>query len=176
MFAVHLELEGIVHSLHYHLDALLIGGLIRNARKPQQAGARKADKKLLVSPQFIAYLIVVCLLFFVPWGLNYLIAGTITAQIRAWNRLTPIILLLFLLGAAAIIEAMSMPISSRTELTTSSATSQVLQIDRSVSSLHGLSLSASPCWAHPDQQEDQVSQEIGDFVAWVAASQEHGCL
>ena len=63
---------------------LLIGGLITKIRRRRRAGrgALKADKKLLVSPEFIAYLIVVCLLFFVPWGLNYLIAGTITAQIR----------------------------------------------------------------------------------------------
>jgi hypothetical protein len=52
---------------------------------------------------FIVYLIFVTLAFFVPWGLNYLFAGTVTAQIRAWNRLTPILLLLFLLGAAAAI-------------------------------------------------------------------------
>ncbi len=85
---------------------VLIGGLIAKTRKRQRkAGTEtpRADKKLFVSAQFIAYLITVCLLFFIPWGLNYLIAGTITAQIRAWNRLTPIILLLFLLGAAAIL-------------------------------------------------------------------------
>jgi hypothetical protein len=50
---------------------------------------------------FIGYLTAVCVLFFVPWGLNYLVAGTATAQIRAWNRLLPILLLLFILGASA---------------------------------------------------------------------------
>ena len=49
----------------------------------------------------ISYLTVVVVLFFVPWGLNYLVAGTLTAQVRAWNRLLPILLLLFVAGAAA---------------------------------------------------------------------------
>ncbi len=50
---------------------------------------------------FIGYLTVVVLLFFVPWGLNYLFAGTVTAQVRAWNRLLPVLLLLFIVGAMA---------------------------------------------------------------------------
>ena len=41
------------------------------------------------------------MLFFVPWGLNYLFADLVTTQIRAWNRLLPFLLLLFILGAAA---------------------------------------------------------------------------
>jgi hypothetical protein len=52
---------------------------------------------------FIGYLTLVAGLFFVPWGLNYLVAGTLTAQIRAWNRLLPILLLLFILGASAVL-------------------------------------------------------------------------
>ncbi len=52
---------------------------------------------------FIGYLITVVLLFFIPWGLNYLVAGTLTAQVRAWNRLLPILLLLFVAGAMAAI-------------------------------------------------------------------------
>lgn len=49
----------------------------------------------------LTYLTVVTVLFFVPWGLNYLVAGTLTPQVRAWNRLLPILLLLFVCGAAA---------------------------------------------------------------------------
>jgi hypothetical protein len=52
---------------------------------------------------FIGYLTLVTVLFFVPWGLNYIIAGTLTAQIRAWNRFLPILLLLFILGASAVL-------------------------------------------------------------------------
>lgn len=54
---------------------------------------------------FISFLILATLVWFIPWGVNYLFAGTVTAQIRAWNRLTPILLLLFLLGAAAALKS-----------------------------------------------------------------------
>ena len=75
-------------------------GLILRARRPH-APVAAGDTR--VTPGFVGYLIVVTLLFFVPWGLNYLLAGTVTAQIRAWNRLLPVLLLLFLLGAATIL-------------------------------------------------------------------------
>lgn len=49
------------------------------------------------------FLLIVVVLFFVPWGMNSLFAEFITAQIRAWNRLVPTLLLIFLLmGAVAI--------------------------------------------------------------------------
>lgn len=43
------------------------------------------------------------LLFFVPWGANYLFAALVTPQIRAWNRLLPILLLLIILAAATVL-------------------------------------------------------------------------
>jgi phosphoglycerol transferase len=85
----------------------LIGGLIarsRRKRHPSTQHKNEPRSRYLVSADFLAYLILICALFFIPWGLNYLFAGTVTAQIRAWNRLTPIMLLLFLLGAAAILQ------------------------------------------------------------------------
>lgn len=51
----------------------------------------------------VALLTSVGLFFFVPWGGGYLFASLITPQLRAWGRLTPILLLLFLLGAAAVL-------------------------------------------------------------------------
>ena len=74
--------------------------LIMRTRRP---AAPVANQAKYASLSFITYLIVVTLLWFIPWGVNYLFAGTVTAQIRAWNRFTPILLLLFLLGAAAAI-------------------------------------------------------------------------
>lgn len=79
---------------------VIVIALIMRTRRPQPIDARNSNKASL---NFVVYLIFVALAFFVPWGLNYLFAGTVTAQIRAWNRLTPILLLLFLLGAAAAI-------------------------------------------------------------------------
>ena len=51
--------------------------------------------------QLLALLTFVGGLFFVPWGLNALVAEFITAQIRAWNRMIPTLLLLLLLAGAA---------------------------------------------------------------------------
>jgi len=77
----------------------------RRAADPRIAPATTGQAPRFASLTFISYLIGVTLLWFIPWGVNYLFAGTLTAQIRAWNRLTPILLLLFLLGAAAAIRS-----------------------------------------------------------------------
>jgi len=79
---------------------VIVVALIARTRNPQPI---INQQQRLVSLSFIVYLILVTVLWFIPWGLNYLFAGTITAQIRAWNRLTPYLLLLFLLGAAAVL-------------------------------------------------------------------------
>ena len=50
--------------------------------------------------RLVMTLLVVTLLFFIPWGLNALVAEFISAQIRAWNRLVPTLALLILLSAA----------------------------------------------------------------------------
>ena len=57
----------------------------------------------LASPkdlQLLTLMVVVTLAFFIPWGLNSLIAEYLSAQIRAWNRLVPTLALLILLSAA----------------------------------------------------------------------------
>lgn len=77
---------------------VFVGGLIVRARRSQPQ-LPAANTRVTIT--FIAYLTFVTILFFVPWGLNYLVAGTVTAQIRGWNRLIPLLLLLFILGAAA---------------------------------------------------------------------------
>lgn len=51
----------------------------------------------------IAVLGATTVLFFVPWGANYLFAALVTPQIRAWNRLLPTLLLLMLLAAATVL-------------------------------------------------------------------------
>lgn len=76
---------------------VLVGALVLQRRR----SVRPPESTMRVTVGFTAYLITVTVLFFVPWGLNYLFAGTVTAQIRAWNRLLPFLLLLFLVGAAA---------------------------------------------------------------------------
>lgn len=51
----------------------------------------------------VAVLGATSLLFFVPWGANYIFAALISPQIRAWNRLLPILLLLVILAAATVL-------------------------------------------------------------------------
>jgi hypothetical protein len=75
---------------------VFIIGLFINARRPR----RHQDRDL----PFLAYLTSVVIVFFIPWGLNFFFATWVTAQVRAWNRLLPILLLLFILGAAASIK------------------------------------------------------------------------
>ena len=86
---------------------VFIIGLIIRTRRPQlvddAASATAAPQAPLATPGFILALIGWTLLFFVPWGLNYLFAGVVSAQIRGWNRLVPLLLLLFILGAAAVL-------------------------------------------------------------------------
>ena len=77
---------------------LIIGLIVRSRGRLQPDDGLQPR----VTLGFVAYLTVVTLAFFVPWGLNYLVAGTLTAQIRGWNRLLPFLLLFFLLGAAAV--------------------------------------------------------------------------
>jgi hypothetical protein len=42
-------------------------------------------------------------LFFIPWGANYLFAALLSPQIRAWNRLLPVLLLLIILALATVL-------------------------------------------------------------------------
>jgi peptidoglycan biosynthesis protein MviN/MurJ (putative lipid II flippase) len=75
---------------------MLVGIVLatRRSSKPTQRKAKKV-RGAPITLSFITYLTIVVLLFFIPWGLNYLFAGAVTPQIRAWNRLVPILLWLF---------------------------------------------------------------------------------
>lgn len=73
--------------------------------------ARRARRRMPVSPVhpsgitpgLVGWLIGGTVLFFIPWGLNFAVAAMLTPQIRSWNRLLPVLLLLFILGAATIL-------------------------------------------------------------------------
>jgi len=61
--------------------------------------------RLSLPPEFAfsAFMTAFLVLFFIPWGANSLFANFVSAQIRAWNRLLPILLLfIFLLAASAL--------------------------------------------------------------------------
>jgi len=75
---------------------LLVVGLLMRSRI-------RAWKATTTQLPLVTYLLGVSFLFFIPWGLNYLITGTFTAQIRAWNRFLPVILLLVILAGAIVL-------------------------------------------------------------------------
>ncbi len=77
------------------LLTMVVAVLVRSRR------VARLETDAPVTLGLVAYLAVMTILFFVPWGLNFLFAEAVTAQIRAWNRLLPFLLLLFLLGAGA---------------------------------------------------------------------------
>lgn len=58
-----------------------------------------ADQPHPVTFGLVGTLLATAVLFFVPWGLNVVFAALVTPQIRGWDRLTPVILLLFFVGA-----------------------------------------------------------------------------
>ena len=90
--------------------AVMLAGLLVRMRRISRYGQEfyQQDKRKIQETQFgelsfITYLTIVVLLFFIPWGVNYLFSEFFTPQIRGWNRLLPILLLLFVLGAATVL-------------------------------------------------------------------------
>ena len=87
---------------------LLIGAVLltRRASHARAAGAaegRAGDEEPRVGLGFIALLLATSLLFFVPWGMNYLLALYLSADIRAWNRLLPVVFTVVFLGAGLVL-------------------------------------------------------------------------
>ncbi|MHB1164247.1 MAG: hypothetical protein ACYC0W_04345 [Candidatus Nanopelagicales bacterium] len=83
------------------LVTLAVGLVLRTRRRTVAEPAGAATPVITLG--LIGYLLAVGVLFFVPWGLNLIFADLVTAQIRAWNRLLPFLLLLVLLGAAVVL-------------------------------------------------------------------------
>ena len=85
-------------SLVVFLIALIVRGRRRTSLVTTVEPLREGIPRPSLS--LITYFIIVAILFFVPWGVNLFFAEFVTPQIRAWNRLLPLLLLLFILGAA----------------------------------------------------------------------------
>jgi len=62
-----------------------------------------------VSFGLVGLLLATTVLFFVPWGLNIAFAAVVTPQLRAWERLVPILFLLFFTAAMVAWKSMGLP-------------------------------------------------------------------
>ncbi|WP_263729296.1 hypothetical protein [Cellulomonas sp. SG140] len=62
-----------------------------------------------VSGSLVTWLLAVSVLFFVPWGLNFLFAAAVSPQLRGWDRLTPVIFTLLTVGAGLAWRALRWP-------------------------------------------------------------------
>lgn len=82
---------------------IFLVGLVLYSRKRALNVPTNIDKTPRPPLTFIAYLLVLMTLFFTPWSLNFLLVNFVISQIRDWNRLLPLMLLLFILGAAGTI-------------------------------------------------------------------------
>lgn len=63
---------------------------------------QRDDESPAVNMDLVMWLTLVSLLFFIPWGLNYLFSYAVSAQIRGWDRLLPVIFLLVFVAASLV--------------------------------------------------------------------------
>jgi len=84
------------------------------ARSVGSVGARETTgDERAVGFGLVGVLLATALLFFVPWGLNAVFAFVVTPQLRGWDRLVPVLLLLFLVAAAVAWRALCLPTNVR---------------------------------------------------------------
>lgn len=86
--------------------AIFAGGALLLARRRALTGAplRSAPEPASVELGLVVALIITTLLFFVPWGLNYLFAYLVTPDLRGWNRLVPVLFTLVFVGAGLVVQ------------------------------------------------------------------------
>ena len=97
--------------------ALLLGGIglfwsvrrVARAAMPHEPNSDKAQPDTNVSFGLVGLLLITTVLFFVPWGLNVMFAALITPQLRGWDRLVPVLLLLFFAAAMVAWRSMGIP-------------------------------------------------------------------
>ncbi len=75
--------------------------------RAQAFDAAKPDT--MASFGLVGMLLATTVLFFVPWGLNLVFATLVTPQIRAWDRLIPVLMLLFFTAAMVAWRSMALP-------------------------------------------------------------------
>jgi phosphoglycerol transferase len=61
----------------------------------------------------VGLLLGAAILFYIPWGFNFLFAAGITTQLRAWDRMLPVIFLLVFVAAAVVWRDLRLPLAGR---------------------------------------------------------------
>jgi len=96
--------------------ALLVIGVIFATRRSALTGRRRPSSQQPVNGSsesvgfgLVGILLVTTVLFFIPWGLNVLFAYFVTPQLRAWDRLVPVLFLLVFTGAAVAWRTLNLP-------------------------------------------------------------------
>jgi phosphoglycerol transferase len=77
----------------------------------------------------VGLLLGVSFIFFVPWSANFLFAIGVSPGIRSWDRLLPILLLLVLVGALAVVRDLHLPWTGRGPLLISLALFAFILLD-----------------------------------------------
>ena len=95
------SLATVVAVLVFAVGGLL---LVRRSARQRAAGLEPvAQDRAGISLGLIGLLLVTAVLFFVPWGLNFLFADLVTPQLRGWDRLVPVLFTLVFLGAGTVL-------------------------------------------------------------------------
>jgi hypothetical protein len=88
---------------------LTVGALVVAVRRARAAAVteasqvpRTADVPDRVSLSLVLTLLTAGVLFFVPWGLNFLFAFLVTPQLRGWDRMLPVLFALVVAGAGVV--------------------------------------------------------------------------
>jgi phosphoglycerol transferase len=108
------------------IAVVLVGSLVLARRRA--AGRVVTDPAPVVRLSLVLTLLVGALLFFVPWGLNFLFATLVTPQIRGWERLIPVLFAL-VVAAAGVVWRDLRPRSPRVGWVTAGVLAVVVTLD-----------------------------------------------
>ncbi len=86
----------------------MLVGIVWTARRRAQ-GKPLLGNETGVTFGLVGTLTVVVVGFLVPWGLNFLFAFAVSPQLRAWDRLLPVLYSLFFVGAAVAWRRLGLP-------------------------------------------------------------------
>ncbi|WP_158372184.1 hypothetical protein [Cellulosimicrobium cellulans] len=79
-----------------------VGAFVVSRRRMRASRAPVEDETGRVPLSLVLGLLVAAVLFFVPWGLNFLFSFLVTPQLRGWDRLVPVLFALVVAAAGVV--------------------------------------------------------------------------